>query len=30
MPRTRSGVPTYGSNIYTTDAIVDPRHDAGE
>jgi cytochrome P450 len=24
MPRTRSGVPTYGSNIYTTDAIVDP------
>ena len=24
MPRTRRGVPTYGSNIYTTDAIVDP------
>ncbi|MBY0288070.1 MAG: cytochrome P450 [Mycobacteriaceae bacterium] len=24
MLKTRSGVPTYGSNIYTTDAIVDP------
>ncbi len=22
MPRTRSGVPTYGSNIYTTDAKI--------
>jgi len=24
MPRSRHGVPVYGSNIYTTDAIVDP------
>lgn len=24
MPRPQSGIPTYGSNIYTTDAIIDP------